>query len=178
MEIGAWMHIAMSDMMDKWGGAVAGRGFAQIPNYLLLLNQFLHEEKRLSPAELIVLFQLAGAWWRKDEMPYPALKTLAVRAGISDRQAQRAVSRLEEVGLLQRVKRKERGMIASNAYDLSPLVRFLNEVAKAFPNEFVRKIKKDDLEKLDAVLTGGTTTLPEDPRVFKVKPKPRRAVVI
>ncbi|RYD94752.1 MAG: helix-turn-helix domain-containing protein, partial [Sphingobacteriales bacterium] len=111
----------MSDVAGKWGNAVAERGFAQIPNYLLIINQFLDEEKRLSPAELNILFQLVGAWWRKGENPYPALKTLAVRSGISDRQAQRAVSRLEDLGLLKRVKRKTGGLIASNAYDLSPL---------------------------------------------------------
>jgi hypothetical protein len=141
----------MSDVADKWGPEIAGRGFAQIPNYLLLLNQFLIDEKRLSPAELNILYQLVGAWWRKGEMPYPALKTLAVRSGISDRQAQRAVSRLEGLGFIKRVKGK--GMIASNSYDLSPLVRFLGEVAKAFPNEFVRKVGKDELARLNAVLS-------------------------
>lgn len=142
----------MSDMVGKWGQAVAERGFAQVPNYLLLINQFLFEEKRLAPAELLVLLQLVGAWWKKDDLPFPALKTLAVRCGVSDRQAQRAVSRLEEIGLIKRVKRKERGMIASNAYDLKPLVKFLEEISRAFPNEFVRRIKTDELAKLDAAL--------------------------
>lgn len=145
----------MANMIGKWGEAVAGRGFAQVPNYLLLLNQFLDEEKRLSPAELLVLIELVGAWWERDEMPFPALKTLATRCGISDRQAQRAVSRLEEIHLIKRVKRKQGGMIASNAYDMTPLVRFLGEVAKAFPNEFERKIKRDDVRKLGALLEGG-----------------------
>lgn len=129
----------MSDVAGKWGNAVAGRGFAQVPNYLLIVNQFLEEEKRLSPSELLILIQLVGAWWDKDIMPFPSLKTLAARTGISDRQAQRAVSRLEALGLIKRVKRKEGGLISSNAYDLSPLVEFLGEVAKAFPNQFVRK---------------------------------------
>lgn len=145
----------MSDMVGKWGEAVAGRGFAQIPNYLLLLNQFLDEAKRLSPAELLVIIQLVGAWWVRDEMPFPALKTLAARSGISDRQAQRAVSRLEEMNLIKRVKRKQSGMIASNAYDLTPLVEFLGEVAKAFPNEFVRKVRKEDAQKLGKLLEQG-----------------------
>lgn len=140
------------DMVSKWGKAVAARGFAQIPNHLLLLNQFLLEEKRLSPTELLILIQIVGTWWRADEMPFPALKTLAVRAGVSDRQAQRAVSRLEGLGLLKRVRRVERGMIASNAYDLSPLVNFLAEVAKAFPNEFPRNLKRGKLETLQEQL--------------------------
>lgn len=145
----------MADMVGKWGADVAGRGFAQVPNYLLLLNQFLDEERRLSPAELLILIELTGAWWARDEMPFPALKTLAVRCGISDRQAQRAVSRLEEIHLIKRVKRKQGGMIASNAYDMVPLVRFLGEVAKAFPNEFERKIKRDEAQKLGSLLDSG-----------------------
>lgn len=146
--------MVVSDVLDKWGQEVAERGFAQIPNYLLLINQFLAEDNRLSPAELNVLLQLVGSWWRKSDMPYPALKTIALRAGISDRQAQRAVTRLEALNLIKRTKRKGAGgLIASNAYDLSPLVRFLGEVAKAFPNEFPRKITQQVRAQLDAALS-------------------------
>jgi Helix-turn-helix domain len=147
----------MSDVVEKWGKEVAERGFAQIPNYLLILNQFLDDEKRLSPAEHNVLLQLAGAWWKKAEMPYPALKTLAVRSGISDRQAQRAVTRLEQLGFLKRTKRKGAGgLIASNAYDLGPLVRFLGVVAKAFPNEYPRKVSADDRAKINEALASAS----------------------
>ncbi len=177
----------MADMVGKWGESVAGRGFAQIPNYLLLLNQFLDEEKRLSPAELLIIIQLVGAWWERDEMPFPALKTLATRSGISDRQAQRAVSRLEEMNLIKRVKRKKSGMIASNAYDMSPLVNFLGEVAKAFPNEFERKINKSDMKKIGSLLQSTEPIVNEAPvesdnasikqgRTFVVRPKPKRAI--
>jgi hypothetical protein len=134
--------VRVSDIASKWGEEVAGRGFAQVPNYLLLLNQFLAEDKRLSPTELLILMQLVGAWWKKDEMPFPALKTLGVRAGVSDRQAQRAVTRLEEEGYLRREKRKRGRLIASNAYNLEPLVEILKDVAKAFPNEAPRRISK------------------------------------
>ena len=84
------------DVVDKWGLLVAERGFAQIPNYLLLMNQFLEPERRLSPVELLILFQLAGSWWRRSEMPFPSMGTLANRCGVSDRQIQRAVTQLEK----------------------------------------------------------------------------------
>lgn len=168
----------MSEMFDKWGKEVSERGFAQVPNYLLLLNQFLHEDKRLSPAELLVLIQLVGAWWRKDEMPFPALKTLAVRSGISDRQAQRAVSRLEEINLIERVKRKGRGMIASNAYDLAPLVEFLGEVAKAFPNEFIRKLPKEDVERLGRLLDSLQPPFNNEAKAQQKEQRVRRALQI
>lgn len=130
-----------ADIEDKWGERIAGRGFAQVPNYLLFLNQFLDEDKALSPLELLLLVQLVGAWWKKDEAPFPSMRTLAGRCGTSERQVQRAVSRLEELSLLKRTKRRDRGLIASNAYDLSPLVGRLDEAAQFYPNAFPRNIR-------------------------------------
>jgi hypothetical protein len=130
---------AVSEIEEKWGRAVAQRGFAQIPNYLVLLNQFLAEDHQLTPVELLVLFQLSAGWWHKDELPFPSVTTLATRCGVSPRQIQRAVSDLEKQGLIKRVSRRARGIIASNAYDMSPLVTTLDGVAKAFPNAFPRK---------------------------------------
>lgn len=132
----------MSDIIEKWGAPVAERGFAQLPNYLLLLNQFLDEDNRLTPVELLVLVQLVGTWWKKDEQPFPSMGTLAVRCGVSERQIQRAVNKLEELKLIARVKRRQRGIISSNAYDLRPLVSVLEQISKAFPNEFPRRVKR------------------------------------
>lgn len=144
----------MSDVAEKWGAAVAGRGFAQIPNYLLLVNQFLDRERRLSPVELLVLLQLVGSWWRKDALPFPSMGTLAARCGVSDRQIQRAINRLAQLELIKRVNRRTKGIIASNAYDLTPLTEFLSEVAKAFPNEFPRRIDREKVAEISARLPG------------------------
>lgn len=129
-----------SDVIDKWGEVVAKRGFTQVPNYLLFINQFLDEEKRFSPVELLVLLQISGAWWKKAELPFPSVRTLAARSGTSERQVLRALARLEKDDLLRRVRRRDNGLIASNAYDLSPLVALLSEVAKTYPNAFPRKV--------------------------------------
>ena len=129
------------DMVEKWGEEVAKRGFSQVPNYLIMLNQFIDEDKRLSPLELLILIELVGVWWKKEELPYPSMKTLAVRCGTSERQVVRAISRLEKDELLKREKRRSKGLISSNAYDLLPLVERLREVAKAFPNAFPRTIR-------------------------------------
>lgn len=129
------------EIAEKWGQAVAERGFAQIPNYLLFINQFLDEEKRLSPTELLILLQISGNWWKKGDLPFPSVRTLAIRCGTSERQILRAMAKLEKVELLRRVRRRENGLIASNAYDLEPLVKLLAEVAKAFPNVFPRTVR-------------------------------------
>lgn len=147
----------MSDVADKWGKEVAGRGFAQVPNYLLLLNQFLDKDHRLSPTEILVLIQLVGSWWRKDAMPFPSMSTLATRCGVSSRQIQRAVSRLEKLGLVQRVSRRTKGIISSNAYDLSHLANVLGQVAKAFPNEFPRNVDREAVRRISAQLSAGSS---------------------
>jgi predicted transcriptional regulator len=152
-------RIAMSDVAEKWGRAVAERGFAQVPNYLLLLNQFLDKERRLSPVEMLVLVQLVGTWWRKDEMPFPSMGTLAVRCGVSERQIQRAVNRLVEIGLIGRVSRRLKGVISSNAYDLAPLADILGEIAKLFPNEFPRGVDRAKVKEISGLLAGGPALL-------------------
>lgn len=156
----------MQDIEEKWGKAVGQRGFAQVPNYLMLINQFLDGEFRLSPVELLVLFQLVGTWWRKDDMPFPSMGTLAVRCGVSERQIHRAVKRLEDLKLIKRVKRRAQGIIASNAYDLAPLVAILQEIAAAFPNDFPRKIDRTKLDTIKAKMGKEDTPPPslgEDP---------------
>lgn len=131
----------MSEVAQKWGLSVAQRGFAQVPNYMLYINQFLDPDNALSPLELLILVQLSGSWWKKEEMPFPSMRTLAIRCGTSERQVLRAVSRLEQLGLLKRVKRRTKGLIASNAYDLAPLAEVLNDISAAYTNEFPRNIK-------------------------------------
>lgn len=131
----------MSEVAKKWGDKIAERGFSQVPNYLLLLNSFIEPSNRLSPLELLILIELSGSWWKKDEQPFPSMRTLAIRCGTSERQVLRAISRLEALSLIKRVKRRSEGLIASNAYDLGPLVEMLNEVAKQYPNEFPRQVK-------------------------------------
>ncbi len=150
------------DITAKWGKPVAERGFAQLPNYLLFINQFLDKDHRLSPVELLVLFQLVGTWWKKGDLPFPSMGTLAVRCGVSDRQIQRAVNELEKVGLIRRVNRRIKGIISSNAYDLGPLVSILEEIAKAFPNEFPRNVDRATVKAISSRL-GTPYTIVLDP---------------
>lgn len=141
----------MSDIAAKWGKSVAGRGFAQVPNYLLLINRFVDEDSRLPPIEVLILIQLVGTWWKKEEKPFPSMRTLAVRCGVSERQMQRSINSLVKKGLLSKTKRRTRGIIASNSYDMQPLVDVLREIARVFPNEYPRR---DDKLNLAGIITG------------------------
>lgn len=142
----------MADIVDKWGKLVGERGFAQVPNHLLLLNTFLDEDHQLSATELLILIQIVGTWWKTDDLPFPSLSTLAARCGVSSRQVQRSIGRLETLGFIKRTKRRNKGIMANNAYDLAPLVKLLNSVAKAFPNAYPRNIDKAAVKQLSAEL--------------------------
>jgi DNA replication protein DnaD len=133
----------VNDIASKWGLEVAKRGFAQIPNYLIQLNLYVHDDHKLAPAEMVVLLQLVASWWKKDEMPFPSMSTIAERAWISERQVQRAINSLEQKGYLTKSKRKIKNFIASNVYDLTPTVTVLQTVAGHFLNEHPRKIKTE-----------------------------------
>jgi predicted transcriptional regulator len=141
---------SMQDMLSKWGRDVAERGFTQVPNYLLQINMFVHDDHKLSPTEMVVLLHLVATWWKKNEMPFPSMNTIADRAGISERQVQRSIKALEQKGYLKKTKKKIKGVIASNVYDLSPLVKVLDEVAKHFINKHPRQIKAPENVSLPA----------------------------
>ncbi len=130
----------MQDIEAKWGRDVAERGFAQIPNYLLLINMFVADEHRVTPIETLILIHLVASWWKKDEMPFPSMSTLADRIGISERQVQRAIKALEEKTYIKKTRKKMRGIVASNVYDLQPLVKVLNDVAAIYINKHPRKL--------------------------------------
>lgn len=160
----------MSEIATKWGLPIAERGFSQLPNYLIQINQFIEPDKRLSSLELLLLIQLSGAWWKKSEMPFPAMRTLAIRCGTSERQVLRAISHLEELNLLKRVKRRTDGLIASNAYDLSPLITILEEIAKAYPNEFPRNVRPTGMKVIMGKSVEEAEAQPKPMRVVKGQP--------
>jgi hypothetical protein len=136
----------MSDIVNKWGKKIAERGFAQIPNYLINLNTFVDDDHKLSPTEMVILLQLVSTWWKKDEMPFPSMQRLASRVAISQRQVQRSITSLEKKGFINRKRGKFKGIIASNIYDLGPLVRSLGDIADFYGNDRPRKIRERSSE--------------------------------
>jgi predicted transcriptional regulator len=117
----------------------------------------MDDKHKLTSTELLVLVQLVGTWWRTNDLPFPALSTIAARCGVSTRQVQRSINRLEKLGFIRRINRRTKGFMANNAYDLAPLVKLLNEVAKAFPNPYPRSVDKAAVEALAASLEASKT---------------------
>lgn len=114
---------------DKWGKAVMDLGFCLVPSLLLRAQQRIG----LNATQLAVLLQLCDFWWDKDRKPFPSKETLAQRLSLSERQVQRHVAELEKAGLVQRIERRaSNGGKLSNTYDLSGLVKRLQELEPEF----------------------------------------------
>ncbi len=113
----------------KWGGAVMKLGFSIIPSLLLRAQRRLG----LSPTQLAVLLQLADYWWDDARKPYPSKEALSERLGLGPRQVQRHIADLEQAGLVKRIERRGvHGGKLTNTYDLSGLVRRLQELEPEF----------------------------------------------
>jgi DNA-binding MarR family transcriptional regulator len=127
----------------KWGEYATEGGFTIIPNHLLAINQFVTEDKRITPTEMVVLFQLLLTWWSPDRLPFPSKATIGRRTGLSPRQVQRALGGLEAKGYLSRIARfvENRGRI-SNVYQLGPLTAVIERIARENPKIFRQKSKE------------------------------------
>lgn len=119
--------IPIGEALTKWGGGIDA-GFQTIPD-ALIKNQ---HKLGMSPVELAVLLNLTMHWWYAERLPYPATSTIAKRIGKTSRTVQRALNKLNELGLIQRE------LIATDdgdrvAYDLAPLVEKLEKLARNDP---------------------------------------------
>lgn len=114
---------------DKWGQQVIELGFCLVPSLLLRAQQRVG----LNPTQLAVLLQLCDFWWDKERKPYPSKETLAQRLSLSERQVQRYIAELEQAGLVRRIERRSaNGGKLSNTYDLSGLVKRLQDLEPEF----------------------------------------------
>lgn len=125
---------------EKWGPEAIAAGFTVLPNHFLALNQFVDEQKALSPTEMLVVLQILAAWWSKDRLPFPSKATIATRAGLSPRQVQRALTALEQKGYIERVTRYSTNQArTSNQFKLDGLVTAVMNAAREHPAAFKRQ---------------------------------------
>jgi DNA-binding MarR family transcriptional regulator len=125
---------------EKWGAEPMRAGFTLLPNHFLALNQFLPDERQMSPTEMLVLLQILSSWWSKERLPFPSKATIATRSGLSPRQVQRALTSLENKGFIARLVRYNRSQArASNQFDLTGLTTAVAEAAKKSPSAFKRQ---------------------------------------
>jgi DNA-binding MarR family transcriptional regulator len=136
---------------EKWGSEAIAAGFTVLPNHFIALNQFVGEEKALSPTEMLVTLQILSSWWSKDRLPFPSKATIASRSGLSPRQVQRALTALEQKGYVERITRYSTNQArTSNQFKLTGLVTAVAEAAKDHPAAFKRQVQsKSPVESED-----------------------------
>lgn len=112
--------------VDKWGVQTSDLGWTAVPIALL----FLQGKLKISPIEMNVLINLLMHWWKLDQLPYPSQDAIAYRIGVSKRTIQRAIARLESLKVISVVANPRGSPVfkGRNAYDLSPLVKLLDEM--------------------------------------------------
>ena len=131
----------------KWGAEVAETGFVMVPT--LLVRKL--PELEVSATQFHLLIVLLQFWWEPDKMPFPSVARLARLTGLSERTVQRNTSALGKAGLIRvRQSRKPNAELATNIYDLSPLVARLQELARA---ELQKRAKRNsgDLLEMDDI---------------------------
>lgn len=111
----------------RFGEEILARGHTAIPN--LVLNYYV--PLGLTGPEVLFTIHVWQHWW-SDRDPYPSLRTIATRMGISVRQAKRYVESLEGKGFLRVVERfLPDGSQTTNEFDYSPLIRAVVNAACA-----------------------------------------------
>ena len=112
----------------KWGKAVADQKFCMLPSLLIKAQRRLG----LSPIQFAVIVHLCDFWWEDGKHPFPKKETIAHRLNVTEKQVQRVMRDLEKAGYVQRIPRSTPHGRTSNEYNLSGLVRKLQELAPEF----------------------------------------------
>lgn len=110
---------------DKWGEA-ANAGFQLVPDLLLRHQATLD----LTSTEMVVMLNVLMHWWYAEQRPFPRSTTIAARMNVEPRTVQRALARLEELGLVQRVMETTPDGEERRVCDPSGLKQRLIEFAK------------------------------------------------
>lgn len=103
-------------------------GFLVIP-VALLRHQ---NELGLEAGDLLVALNILGAWWYRDRLPFPSTRTIAVRMGVTMRTVQRHLTKLEELGLIRRLRNQSGGGYGAlvTKYDPDGLVKRLQALGR------------------------------------------------
>jgi len=101
----------------RFGDELLQAGFTAVPN--LVLRHYV--ALGITPTEMMFIIHIWQYWWNEKD-PYPSLRTISDRMGISWRNAQRYVASLKQKAVLVVTPRFAAGLgQMTNEYDFSPL---------------------------------------------------------
>ena len=162
----------------RFGADTMAAGFTAVPNVVLER----YAELGLTPTEMMTVIHLWYFWWKRQD-PFPAIDSVAKMMGISRRQAQTYVSRLRDRGLINVRHRAQRtgpgrGLRTSSAYDFSPLIQRIKELA-GLTAEQVEELEEAGLGELpdDAARNPSQRDGESEGRTGKNPSPPRRRIL-
>ncbi len=122
--------------LARYGATILRGGIAAIPTALFTYQALLD----LSPQEAWFISYILAHKWDED-LPYPSLRKMAERTGLSVRQLHRIKDAIVDKGYLQLVPRHraDDGGQDSNAYDFSGLFGRLEELLRSEGRETERR---------------------------------------
>ena len=102
-------------------------GYTIVPNVLITR----HLQLGLDAVDLALVLQLASHWWTAEHKPFPSKKRLAKAIGRDATVVRKRLKDLERGKLVKRIFRKrDHGGNNTNLYDLSPLAKEVNRLAR------------------------------------------------
>lgn len=122
---------------EKWGDA-ALPGWQALPDVLLKQQTVLG----LSATDMLVAINLLSYWWYADSLPFPRVRTIADRMGVTARTVQRSIQKLIEKGYFEKKIDVSSVGAEREVLDPSGLAKELQRLAKRDTSYHYRKLKE------------------------------------
>jgi DNA-binding transcriptional regulator YhcF (GntR family) len=139
--------IAGVGVAARWTPKLVQKAWPPISNYFLENYTRLPTPSQgqgcLNPTQALLLIQLVS-FKRGAQHPYPSVRTLADRIGLSTRAVRTALGELEDRNLIRRTPRKKG---STNAFDMSGLFAALEELM----DQDAKEAEEGELAYLDAL---------------------------
>lgn len=113
---------------NRWTPALCSGGWTPVSDFFL--ENYHALPRPIKTAEAMLVIHIVRHKWTQ-EKPFPSLKRLAKRMGISATAVRNHLRSLDKKGYVKRVPRSG----FSNAFDLEPLFRALEELKNSLPRE-------------------------------------------
>jgi hypothetical protein len=112
---------------QKWGRLLMSAGYTVLPDVIFI---FMHR-LGLDEIDLTIVLNLGSFWWYAENLPRPAVGTIAERMHRDLRTIQRRIAAMEKRGYLLREQRRIKGHGSkANVYHLDGLIKAAERFAK------------------------------------------------
>ncbi|MEI8659298.1 helix-turn-helix domain-containing protein [Vibrio sp. Hal054] len=122
----------------------------------------------LTPSELVVYINIWRHWTNPNTLPCPSNRVISKSTGFRPRTVNWYTAKLHELGFIERIERRcTNGSNMTNQYNLSPLITYLEKIAKpmsvleSYPSDGDCEIRKEiGCRYGDSLSIFGSTIIP------------------